>query len=150
MKKVIFGFFVLTLVFATSCKKSNSSPHGTWSFKGSSVSPSSSVNGNTVIAGVNVGTPGGGVTATSGTNELTITFSPAVTASNPDITLASGNVTVSYSSGTTIYTGGTSGAVSETYSTGGNTNVSSVGSGIMLYNNSSPYDSAVITFNGIN
>ena len=141
----------MIIMFASSCKKSESSGnHGTWTFKGTTYSPTTSVNGNTIIGGVSVGTPGGGVMANAGSDELTVSFNPVVTASNSDITLASGNVSVVVTAGGSSYKGVNNGAVSETYSTGGNTSLSSVGSGIMMYNTTNNSDSSILTFTGIN
>jgi type 1 fimbria pilin len=150
MKKVFLALSVTLIMVSTSCKKTESGGNnGTWTFKGTTYSPTTSVNGTTSIGGVNVGTPGGGVMANAGSDELTVAFNPLLTASNSDITLASGNVSVVVTAGGITYKGITNGAVSETYSSG-NVTVSSVGAGIIVYNTSNNADSSILIISGVN
>jgi hypothetical protein len=51
MKKVIFGFVVLTLMFSTSCKNNNSTSSNSWSFAGNSYTSTTCVGvSNTLTA----------------------------------------------------------------------------------------------------
>ena len=148
MKKVIFGLFVFSLLFASSCKKSNSTPNS-WTFKGNQYGASlatfaipgdfsatcSSTN-QTINGGFIDINFGSGANPTTGGNYSVV--SNAYTTNQVSIQLTTGN-----STGSTTYnsTGSNNSQLAVSISGG---KVSVTGSGIMLTNGT---DSATVSIN---
>jgi hypothetical protein len=111
MKKVIFGFVVLTLMFSTSCKKS-STPNS-WSFKGTTYTQAGCVGSPGTLLAVSSGssltatfangtlpTTGGTYTVVANpTTSSQIGLEILVTATTADYASTSGSVSVSVSGG---------------------------------------------------
>jgi hypothetical protein len=156
MKKVTFIFFVLTLMFATSCKKASSSVSGgSWTFKGNTF-PASSC---TDVAGQLTGTctsanqilAGGSITVdfynatnptTSGTDSVISYNYNIVNLSPNQVSIV---LTMNISNTPTYYYSSGTGNARVNVSVAPNGFVTLTGSGITMYRQNNPSDSSTLS-----
>lgn len=150
MKKTIFAITVLALVFASSCKKS-SNPGGSWTFKGTTYTTTTSIGSANTLTVSNASTSNltsfgevvlyfnGSALPTTGGSFTVVNGSPA-SSTQVSIMASTGGGTATYGS-----TGNGSNQTVTVSVSGGKVSVS--GSGIELVNSTTPSDSSALTLN---
>jgi hypothetical protein len=150
MKKILFGFFVLSILFTTSCKKSPSpNPGGSWTFKSTTYNTNTCTGNGSVLTASTLTSSN---TTTYGT--LSVSFQTALPTTNGTYTVNSYPnsasqvaVNLTTNGGTGIYSS-TGGNGAETVSvTVSNGKVSISGSGIIMVTDPATSDSSAVTFN---
>jgi hypothetical protein len=148
MKKTILGLMVLSLVFATSCKKSSTSSNN-WSFKGTTY-PTTTCVGSAAASTLQA-------ISTSPASTLQVYFYSGLPTSTTPATYTVVNgtpnsatqVEIGFGTGTSQYlsTGGNGSNQTVSVSVSSSGKVTVTGSGIELDNAATPSDSSALTLN---